>query len=435
VESDQQKIKGEISLSRARQLMADGALEESLSIIKDYWLANPDDGQAPELLAELLKDAGRQELAGKLEILARRFNSEGENGNAPSAQELFEAGFGLIDIRQHELAAMLLSRCVKLVKDEPVVNYELGFALMSLRRFQQATPYFELVASKAPDFDTYLNLAACYSLTRRIKDAQAILQKIETLKLDNEQLMELGHRKTVLRRLESVNDKALLTLRDWLYILYGSILLRQGSREQTIKEDPVSIGSMLALLKGVLHGLELDVEVIEFYGPQSRPLARAFAELLEIPFDSYKGPDRPERALLTMTWANDIIGPHKSFTQIQERRSLFCYGLTWDEPLPLVPEIVGCLGHDEPMPWRYRQPTPFHQDSASVFDEHEFDNEVEDAYKSILYNARDLESDPGMIQNVQEAVDYYSDKKSSLMLGNAASFPFRSEYTAELNGS
>ena len=138
-------------------------------------------------------------------------------------------------------------------------------------------------------------------------------------------------------------------------------------------------------------------------------------------------------ATKAMTWATDIIGPHKSFAKIEERRSLFCYGLTWDEPLPLVPEIIGCLGYEEPMPWRQRSPSFPVTDSASVFDEHEFDNEVENSYKSILYNARDMESDPAMIHSVQEAVDYYTDKTGFLMLGNAATFPVRSEYTAELD--
>jgi hypothetical protein len=304
---------------------------------------------------------------------------------------------------------------------------------MSLRRFQQAIPYFEFVAGKAPDFDTLLNLAACYTLTRRAKEAQSILKKIDALKLEDEQSLEVGHRKIVLKRLENVNDKGHLNLRDWLYVLYGSILLRPGTRDQNTKEDALSIGSVLALLKGVLEGLQVDLEVVEFYGPQSRPLARALAELLEIPFDSYKGPDRAEKALLAMTWASDIIGPHKSFTTIDERRSLFSYSLIWDEPLPLVPEIVGCMTYDEPMPWRYRSPSFPNAESASVFDEHEFDNQVENSYKSILYNARDMESDPVMIHSVQEAVDYYSDKTNFLMLGNAATFPIRSEYTAELD--
>jgi tetratricopeptide (TPR) repeat protein len=433
VELDQQKSKDDITLSRARQLLSDGALEQSLMAIKSYWLANPDDAAAPELLAELMKEGGRQELAQKLENLARSFKPGAETGNGPKAEELFEAGFGLIDVRQHELAVMLLSRCVQLAKSEPIVNYELGFALMSLRRFQQAIPYFEFVSSRAPDFDTLLNLAACYTLTRQAKEAQSILGKIDALTLEDEQSLEVGHRRIVLRRLESVNDKGQLTLRDWLYVLYGAILLRPGKRDQLNKEDVLSIGSMLALLKGVLEGLQFDLEVVEFFGPQSRPLARALAELLEIPFDSYKGPDRPDKALLAMTWATDIIGPHKSFTKIEERRSLFSYSLTWDEPLPLVPEIVGCLGYEEPMPWRQRSPSFPVADSASVFDEQEFDNEMENNYKSILYNARDMESDPALIHSVQEAVDYYTDKTGFLMLGNAATFPIRSEYTAELD--
>lgn len=432
MELDQDKNTIETPLKKAEQLLMDGALEQSLSVIRTYWLENPEDGKAATLLAEVMKEGGRLELAKKLETLGMRL-APSENGLKPGPQELFEAGFGLIDIRQHELAVMLLNRCAQLLQGEPTVNYELGFALMSLRRFQEAIPHFEYVAAKAPDFDTLLNLSACYTLTRHPQEVKGILQKIESLKLDTEQSLELTHRKLVLRRLESMADKPQMNSRDWVFVLYGSILLRQATRSQIIKEDPASIGSMLALLKGLLDGLYVDFEVVEFYGSQSRPLARALAELLEIPFDSYKGPDRAEKALLTMTWASDIIGPHKSFANTEERRSLFCYSLTWDEPLPLVPEIVGCLGYDEPMPWRNQNSSIATADSVSVFDEQEFDNVVESSYKSILYNARDLEGDPSMIHSVQEAVDYYTDKTSLLMLGNSSIFPYRSEYTAELD--
>ena len=56
------------------------------------------------------------------------------------------------------MAAMLLKRCVELVPTEPVVNYELGFALMSMRCHAAAIPYFEAALANGDDFDRLLRL-------------------------------------------------------------------------------------------------------------------------------------------------------------------------------------------------------------------------------------------------------------------------------------
>ncbi len=172
-------------------------------------------------------------------------------------------------------------------------------------------------------------------------------------------------------------------------------------------------------------------EVVEFYGLQSRPLAQALAEFLQIPMSAYKGPERKEPALLTMTWASDIIGPHKTFATKQPDRHLFSYALSWDEPLPVVPDIVGCLAFEEPMPWRVYDSTG-EPVSGGLIGEHRYTAEIEKAYKDILASARDLESAPSTIKNVQDALDYYQSKKQYLIVGNAKALPTRSEYTAEI---
>lgn len=231
-----------------------------------------------------------------------------------------------------------------------------------------------------------------------------------------------------------MRSKAKLNTRDWLFALYGSVLLRPSTTEDKTKEDSHSIGQMLAVMKGVLDGLSALPETIEFYGPQSRPLAQSLAEFLEIPITSYKGPDQPVQALLVMSWASDIIGPHKSFMTKEKNRSIFSYGLTWDEALPVVPEIVGTLAHEELMPWNENKAdgsaSPNLQIAGS--NQRNFTPQNERAYKAILADARDLESDPRTIKFVQEALDYYDSKKQHLMLCNPDAFGFRPEYTAEV---
>jgi len=436
-------------LGQAKELLAQGKTEESLTLVRNYWLENPDDTEAVALMSEIMREGGRSDLSKRLTKLSEHLPftpqaaaseqtvsaSRAENkkqDNMALGRDLFEAGYSLIEARQHELAAMLLNRVAKIAPGEPTVNYELGFALMSMKRFEQAIPYLEESLAKDNDFDTLLNLLVCYILTRQADKARLTLEKIGEIKLNGEQSKELMHKQVVVKRLESVSSKNNLNARDWLYILYGSVLLRTSTRQYRIKEDPATIGQMLAVLKGVLGGLCVDQpEAVEFYGPQSRPLAQSLAEFLEVPMSAYKGPRRKEPALLTMTWASDIIGPHKSFVDKEKDRHLFSYALSWDEPLPVVPDIIGCLAFDEPMPWRMYDSKGQPVSGGSIGDHH-FTAEIEKAYREILANARDLESDPATIKHVEDALNYYEGKRTYLIVGNAKALGTRSEYTAEI---
>jgi hypothetical protein len=162
----------------------------------------------------------------------------------------------------------------------------------------------------------------------------------------------------------------------------------------------------------------MEFEVIEYYNPVSKPLARILSELMQLPFDSYKGPDRPERALLVMARATDIIGPHKAFIDTSEKRTLFAYGLPWREPLPLTPDIVGCLANEFPMPWS----------------EHLRDGSVDEIVEQILAKAQHLDCDPEILKQTHQAVEYYHLKREWLALGHHEKFSERPEYTAEIPG-
>ncbi|MBZ0186697.1 MAG: hypothetical protein K8F91_10645, partial [Candidatus Obscuribacterales bacterium] len=128
-------------LEEARGLLADGRLDNCLDTLKQLWLAEPSNGEIISLLAELMKQADEIAISDALTNLAGKFSDNGESASkisppelADCAQESFEAAYRLIDARQFELAAMLLSNCTKAAPDDPTVNYELGFSLMSLSR-------------------------------------------------------------------------------------------------------------------------------------------------------------------------------------------------------------------------------------------------------------------------------------------------------------
>ncbi|MGH9550076.1 MAG: hypothetical protein ACRD3W_11905, partial [Terriglobales bacterium] len=170
------------------------------------------------------------------------------------------------------------------------------------------------------------------------------------------------------------------------------------------------------VLRGLIEGLRIELEVIEYYNPQSRPLARLLAESMELPCDSYRGPDRPDRALLVMASAADIIGPHDAFIETSDQRIIFAYGLPVREPLPLVPDIVGCMIDPCTMPW----------------DEKARGANLDKLIASMLDKTRHLELDTEILRQVQDAVEYYDAKRELLLCGNNDKFPERPEYTAEI---
>ncbi len=397
----------ETKLKEIRALLADGMLEKAAQALTPLWLEHRDEKSVIELYAELMEESGRSRQSEKI----KKIISEPDQ-----PLPIFEAAFSLIDIRQFALAAMLLKKCDQLRPDDPIVNYELGFALMSLAHLREAIVHFKKAQDIEPDFDTTLNLAVCYVLTRDLKEARAQTKELSGLAVTEEELKELAHRKIVLNRLEGFNQKKVLSPQDWLFVLYGGILLHPVPKLDDKKADHIKIAETLLIVKGFLEGLRQEIEVIEYYNTQSRPLTRALSELMEIPLDSYKGPNRPEQSLLVMDWAMDIIGPHESFIDNTGKRLLFAYGLPRSEPLPLLPDIVGYLTQDALMPW--------HQGSA--------ESQIDLLYEKILDKARDLETEPEVLKAIQDLILYYEPKREQLIFANPTHFPERPEYSAEV---
>ena len=93
----------------------------------------------------------------------------------------------------------------------------------------------------------------------------------------------------VLKRLECVlnsKGKRPLSDRDWLIILYGSILLRKSKRLGNDKLDLRHVASTLVVLKTFLHGFSVEEEGVEYYSLRSKPLSTVFGELIECPVDA-----------------------------------------------------------------------------------------------------------------------------------------------------
>ncbi len=410
---------GEASAARihqARTLLAQGLYEKAREKVTEQWLKNPFDVRAIEIYRDIAAETGVGNAAEPFDALLAKI---GQWQNVPAYKhhnELFAVAYALVDSRQYVLAAMLLKEMVRDLPDDPEINYELGFTLMSLKRPEEAIKHLTVAARNKEDFDAYLNLSVCHTLLRDTDAAGRALEIAAGLAREEEEKVEIEHRRIVLKRLNLLTGKKELTSRDWLFVLYGTILLRPTLKILELKEESSHIAAMLVVLKGLLTGLSIEHEGIEYYSLRSRPLTSVLGQLSGLPFDAYRGPDRPDHVLLTLTWTTDIIGPHQAFVQNCENRSIFAYALTPSEPLPLVPDIIGCLAQDIVMPWEGDK-TP---------------KELERLVSEILERSYTLEASIDLIQEYQEAIDYYHDKRDLLVFHNCKAFPNRPQYTAEV---
>ena len=419
-------------LTGARQLINDGMYEDADRALSALWLAEPGNVEVISMYILLMNECGRVEQAKKIKKLLQLMTGvEQPKGLAALAEEddayddmeeekhlpysYFEAAFSLTDARHFELAVMLFNKCNDLQPNDPIVKYELGFAYMSLSKIDKAIEQFEAAYRIAPDFDTVLNLSVCHVLNRNMPRSKELTARLVSLAKDSDEIREVNHRKMVLKRMEGLSNKKKLSTQDWLYTLYGSILLSHKEQKGEA-EAHKNIAEILLLLKGILEGLSQEVEIIEYYNVQSRPLAKIFSELMELPMESYKGPNRPEHCLLIMDWATDLIGPHDAFIDNQDNRIIFAYALTRTEPLPLVPDIVGCLVDEPMMPW----------------DQKTREETLQTICMKILTRARDLEADPEILKLTQDLTNYFDTKRRELVLKNPKIFLERPEYSAEI---
>lgn len=428
------ELKNGSLLDQARELFGREDLAGSFLLSKEHWLSFPDDLGAVQLLCEIISKNGNKELYKHLRILAQ---SQDELQN--NVQAMFEAGYHFISEREPELAVLLLGRCARLLPQQSMIHYELGFALMQLRRFQEAISEFEILLQHDDDFDTRLNLTVCHSLTRNLDRARLLAKELEKLACNQEEKKELALRNSVIKRLEKFDARHNLDIRDWVYSLYGAVLLSEttpkdlSGKPRNMAADYPGVATTLLVLGGFVKELGLRYDVVEYYSPLSRPLAEALAVVMELSAEPYRGPDRRETSLLVMAWASNIIGPHKAFVPHSPCRSLFAYGLTTHSQLPVTPDIIGCLAGECAMPWAQQLDDldPDDRDTHSG-KQHPMNQIQEQATNQILESVSNLESNPLIIKQIEDLHAYYDLKRNLLVLDNASLFPERPEYTAEI---
>lgn len=394
-------------LAEAERFFKSKKYDACFSELKSYWLENPNDVEAVKLFSELMKDLEHKDLSASFAALCTA-----DNKVTDDPKLLFETGFRLIDNRQYELATLLLKRCAEIVPDDPALNYELGFVLMLQKKFSEAIRYLERSFAHEMNFDTALNLGACFALCRRINDARGLMTRMTTLaETDEERAAVIEHENT-LKRLEHFAGQADLDDRDWAYVLYGSVLLE--TEDANDQPDLDSLAKTILLLKKFIEANQTDLTTIEFFNLKARPLAQCLASVLKLPVQSYKGPGQTGKALTIIANGDDIVGPHRSFLTNSDERALFVYSLGF-EPLPVTMELIGKLA-DVTLPW----------DNEGELSEFKANSE------KLLEAVAALEAKDVLEEQAQTLIAYYQKKNSLLFWRNGKMYGERPQYTAEI---
>jgi tetratricopeptide (TPR) repeat protein len=424
-------------IEKAGALLDDGKFDLCLSTMKSIWLNAPENGEIISLFSRYARALNQNELAVALERLAEKVKIAKTIDENP--QEVFEAAYHLVGQRYFDIGRSLLQKCLDKFPANNTVRYELAFAQMSLGQFKEAISNFEQVVKLEEDFDTVLNLSACYALTRDLKNVENTIRRLEKLASDQEEKNEIAHRKMILKRLHFMASKKEFNKQDWFFVLYGTILLgyKASSQANTNVGPQVdafdvlvpnhnmkAIAGTLAVLKGVLRGLEIEPEAIEYYNTYAKPLAQVEARLFDLTVENYTGPDRPDYALMLMNSADEIVGPHQAFIENCDNRATFAYALNLDVPLPVTPDIVGHLGQIR-LPW---------DNDIKMSDDPEHSNKIlAEAMPRILEIASHMENDAEVIGTITDTVLYYNPKLEMLNAQNSQKIPRRPEFTAEIH--
>jgi tetratricopeptide (TPR) repeat protein len=417
-------------LDQAKILFGEKEYEQSYIALHEYWLKDIEDAKAVGLFADLMQAMEKPELSEKAKTLCQSLGSD-----EASAEQFFDLGFILIDERQFDLASLLLQKCVQLVPDDPTINYELGYALMNLKQFDQALSHFEKAAVNS--FDCKLNIAVCLTMLRDLDKAKVKVDELALIAREEEEKQEVAQQKMIIKRLSEFSKGNELSVRDWLYALYGSVgLNNQNAQDENGVLPYGEIARTLVTLVGLMSELGESFAAIEFYNLYAKPLAEALGELMGLPVQSFQGAQRSDRALCVIAWASEIVGPHQSFIDHDDKRTLFAYGLSASDPLPLTPELVANVSNVCIMPWDERFAAQFfdYGVSPNLDDITTRLQEDPQAAADIVNEARKIETRAEILQVIDSLVKYYKVKRPNLIFGNHENFSKRSPYTAEIPG-
>lgn len=353
---------------------------------------------------------------------------------------LYELGYRFVTAGRPDVGAVFLSRCASQVPENELVQYELGYALFSARRYQDANTVLEAVIaagelSPSEQIDALLLLSESQVYVNRLEAAKESLDGTRSAVPSAQQLERADALALLLGRASTLPDLAAADLRGWHYVQHGSILLRlvraeevKGARGGRVLEASPGYAFTAAMLQlGALlsRRLGLDYDDVFAASDLSVPLAVVVARSLgtEVhPFD----PDQSERGLLVAKEPGELRACQQRLADHGDL-DIFCLCLDWTRSQPFVPDMVGFFSRHSYLPWEERHRVS--QDPAGVITgirEPKPTGNLTEATENLLAvaDALDLEHELKALEH------FYRPRREQLLIGQPDRYPRRRLFTA-----
>ncbi len=245
---------------------------------------------------------------------------------------------------------------------------------------------------------------------------------MKELALNPDEKTELANvNKITLRLQEYTNLKNIKNYRDWLYILYGNILLVDFKLDKAkfneYEPNLVEILTHIYILKRFFEALNISLELFEYFDDDSHILAQLFALIFELPVEKVSTEIKNAKCMLIVSNPHKIKEVYHNYTKINNNQIIYFYSLPFSSALPIIPAIVNCITD--------KLNLPFAQIGYGTKE-----------YNDLMIKAKDMinniETDCDSALKIQQLIEYYELRQPNLILENQDVFKDYVQYHGEL---
>ncbi len=330
--------------------------------------------------------------------------------------------YELINLNDYEIAIIFLQDLLKVLPDDIFLNYEYGFVLLLTGEYRQSMHYFEKVLNKEKSFDTVLNLIIGNIYLLNMDKLTIYQNLLKELASNPDERTELANvNKIILRLQEYPSLKNIKNYRDWLYILYGNILLVDFKSDKAMfneyKPNLVEILTHIYILKRFFEALNISLELFEYFDEDSHILAQLFALIFELPVEKVSTEIKNAKNMLIVSNPHKITEVYHNYNKINNNQIIYFYSLPFSSALPIIPAVVNCITD--------KLNLPFTQISYGTKEYHDLMIKAQDLVNNI-------ETDCNSAIKIQQLIEYYELRQPNLILENQDIFKDYVQYHGEL---
>ncbi len=400
----------------------------NIQTLRQNWLESPYNQIQARAYLESVKNLAPTDFTSKLDDF---INSIGDFSEKKWLDDnflivLINLSYELINLNDYELALIFLNDLYKANSQNLFVNYELGFVNLLLGNYQTALDFFEAVIIHENTFDTLLNIVMCKIYLTRLEKLDDYFVKLKLSAQSSEEEIEVFNTGKIIYRLnEIISAKNIKTYREWLYILYGSILINdrnnlldsQESGKTTNKSELTQILTDIYILKRFLESLNINIEIITYLEPDSFTLSHLFGLVFELPVELLTNQYNNAKCLIIVNDTQCLRTNYKTFTKTNRNIIFYCYELSNDISLPITPAIVNKITFDSVIPY-----------STITNDGKEYQEIMQKAFDTLP----SIETDCNTANHIASLTQFYELKQANLLLDNTDTFKDYFQYHAEL---